>query len=182
MAALAIGSEDRTRQALYAAIGRAWDFALAAEAEPDDFAQLVAEAGLALQARAPLIPVVKLVFGAQYDKTRLTEYATALAHAHRLGLSRGELAGFLGETPGGLKGVVAAERGCAAARKARPGSTRAPPWKPACARCPPARWTTFRRRAASFRWSWSGACPMAAWPCWAKCWTTSPCSNAPRAA
>lgn len=110
MAALAIGSEDRTRQALYAAIGRAWDFALAAEAEPDDFAQLVAEAGLVLQARAPLIPVVKLVFGSQYDKTRLTEYATALAHAHRLGLSRGELAGFLGETPGGLKGVVAAER------------------------------------------------------------------------
>jgi len=50
------------------------------------------------------------VFGAQYDKTRLTEYATALAHAHRLGLSRGELAGFLANTPGGLKGVVAAER------------------------------------------------------------------------
>lgn len=110
MAALALGSEDRTRHALYAAIGRAWDFALAAEAEPDDLAALVADAGLTMQARAPLIPVVKLVFGAQYDKTRLTEYATALAHAHRLGLSRGELAGFLANTPGGLKGVVAAER------------------------------------------------------------------------
>jgi len=110
MAGLALGSEDRTRQALYAAIGRAWDFALAAEAEPDDFAALVAEAGIAMQARAPLIPVVKLVFGAQYDKTRLTEYATALAHAHRIGLSRGELGTFLAGTPGGLKGVVAAER------------------------------------------------------------------------
>lgn len=110
MAAQASGSEDRTRQALYDAIGRAWDFALAAEAEPDELAALVSAAGLTMQARAPLIPVVKLVFGAGYDKTRLTEYATALAHAHRLGLSRGELAPFLCATPGGLKGVVAAER------------------------------------------------------------------------
>lgn len=124
MAELAVGSEDRTRQALYAAIGRAWDFALAAEAEPEDFATLVAEAGLAMQARAPLIPVVKLVFGAHYDKTRLTEYATALAHAHRLGLSRGELGAFLGQTPGGLKGVVAAERRL---RRAEEGQARIDP-------------------------------------------------------
>ncbi|WP_179505946.1 MULTISPECIES: hypothetical protein [unclassified Sphingomonas] len=124
MADLAVGSEDRTRQALYAAIGRAWDFALAAEAEPEDFAALVAGAGLAMQARAPLIPVVKLVFGAQHDKTRLTEYATALAHAHRLGLSRGELGAFLAQTPGGLKGVVAAERRL---RRAEEGQARIDP-------------------------------------------------------
>jgi hypothetical protein len=54
--------------------------------------------------------VVKLVFGADYDKTRLTEYAAVLSHAHRVGIERGQLAGFLNEADGGLKGVVTAER------------------------------------------------------------------------
>jgi len=110
LALAARSSEDRTRGALYAAIGRAYDFSLAAQAEPETFAELVADAGLAVQDRAPMTPVVKLVFGADYDKTRLTEYAAALEQAHRVGLDRGALAGYLGATPGGLKGVVAEER------------------------------------------------------------------------
>ena len=57
-----------------------------------------------------MTPLVKLVFGADYDKTRLTEYATALGHAHRLGLARGTLADYLSGAEGGLKGVVNAER------------------------------------------------------------------------
>ena len=103
-------SEDRTRGALYAAVGRAYDVSLAAAAAPEDFAELVAESGLTVQDRAPMTPVVKLVFGADYDKTRLTEYAAVLDHAHRVGLGRGELAGFLSAAEGGLKGVVQAER------------------------------------------------------------------------
>jgi hypothetical protein len=103
-------SEDRTRHALYGAIGRAHDFALAAAAMPADFAALVEDAGLTVQDRAPMTPVVKLVFGADYDKTRLTEYAAALTHAQRLGLAQGALAAYLRNAPGGLKGVVAEER------------------------------------------------------------------------
>ncbi|MCX7676399.1 MAG: hypothetical protein N2Z59_03370 [Alteraurantiacibacter sp.] len=103
-------SEDRTRAALYGAIGRAYDFALAAADAPDEFARLVADAGLSVQARAPMLPVVKLVFGTDYDKTRLTEYATALTHARRVGLGRGELATYLARAEGGLKGVIAQER------------------------------------------------------------------------
>ncbi len=57
-----------------------------------------------------MTPVVKLVFGAGYDKTRLTEYAAVLNHAHRLQVERGTLARYLGATEGGLKGVVQAER------------------------------------------------------------------------
>lgn len=57
-----------------------------------------------------MTPVVKLVFGNDYDKTRLTEYAAVLSHAHRLELQRGTLARFLGEVEGGLKAVVQAER------------------------------------------------------------------------
>ncbi|ABD24680.1 hypothetical protein Saro_0232 [Novosphingobium aromaticivorans DSM 12444] len=110
LALVANSSEDRTRSALYAAIGRAWDFALAAQGRPEDFAELLEDAGLTMQERAPMTPVVKLVFGADYDKTRLTEYATALTHAQRVGLGQGELGRYLSEAPGGLKGVVNAER------------------------------------------------------------------------
>ena len=104
------GTEDRSRNALYAAIGRAYDFSLAASAQPAQFAELVAHAGLTVQERAPKTPLVKLVFGATYDKTRLTEYAAVIGHGHRLGLGRGTMAEFLMAAPGGLKGLVAAER------------------------------------------------------------------------
>jgi hypothetical protein len=57
-----------------------------------------------------MTPVVKLVFGADYDKTRLTEYAAALTHAHRLQLPQGALGDYLSKAEGGLKGVVKAER------------------------------------------------------------------------
>lgn len=110
MAELARGSEDRSRQALYAAIGRAYDFSLAAQAEPEEFKELLEDAGLTVQERAPLTPVVKLVFGGDYDKTRLAEYATVLGYAHRLELERGKLAAHLAEASGGLKGIVAGER------------------------------------------------------------------------
>jgi hypothetical protein len=110
MAAQARTSEDRTRNALYEAIGRAYDFSLAAADSPEDFDELLVDSGLTVQDRAPMTPVVKLVFGADYDKTRLTEYAAALSHAHRLELPRGSLGDFLREAEGGLKGVVKAER------------------------------------------------------------------------
>ncbi|MEY4055849.1 MAG: hypothetical protein RL519_1184 [Pseudomonadota bacterium] len=57
-----------------------------------------------------MTPVVKLVFGADYDKTRLTEYASALSHAHRMGIGRGQLGEYLARAAGGLKGVVNEER------------------------------------------------------------------------
>jgi hypothetical protein len=110
MAAAARGNEERTRDALYEAIGRAYDFSLAAAERPGDFDELLADSGLTVQDRAPMTPVVKLVFGADYDKTRLTEYAAALTHAHRLELPRGALGEYLSNADGGLKGVVKAER------------------------------------------------------------------------
>jgi hypothetical protein len=57
-----------------------------------------------------MTPVVKLVFGAGYDKTRLTEFAAALSHARRHDLAAGALPAFLEKFDGGLKGVVQAER------------------------------------------------------------------------
>jgi hypothetical protein len=106
----ALAADSRSRSALYQAVGKAWDFALAAEAQPEEFADLLADAGLKAQARAPMTPLVKLVFGATYDKTRLAEYACALAHARETGLERGALAPYLDAYPGGLKGLVRDER------------------------------------------------------------------------
>lgn len=110
LARAADSTEDRSRSALYAAVSRAYDFSLAAHDAPEDYAELIADAGLTVQERAPMTPVVKLVFGHDYDKTRLTEYAAVLTHAHRLRLDRGSLAGYLAGTEGGVKAIVKAER------------------------------------------------------------------------
>ena len=110
LAQTARSSEDRGRKALYQAVARAYDFSLEAAANSADFDELLAENGLTVQDRAPMTPIVKLVFGADYDKTRLTEYATVLGYAHRTGVARGALDKLLASAQGGLKGIVQAER------------------------------------------------------------------------
>lgn len=106
----ALASDHRSRAALYRALGLAYDFALAAEDDPEGYAELLDDAGLKVQARAPMTPIVKLVFGIGYDKTRLTEFAAALNWADRTGVPQGALAELIEGYDGGLKGIVAAER------------------------------------------------------------------------
>lgn len=110
VAEVARSSDIRSRAALYRAIACAYDFALAAEAEPADYAEMLADAGLKMQQRAPMTPVVKLIFGADYDKTRLTEFAAVLGHGRRIGLEMGAMQPFVDAFHGGIKGIVAAER------------------------------------------------------------------------
>ena len=57
-----------------------------------------------------MTPIVKLVFGIDYDKARLTEFAAALSYAQRQQIGLGEFAEFIAKQPGGLKALVAAER------------------------------------------------------------------------
>lgn len=109
-AAAVRAADTRTRATLYRALERAHDFAAAADGDPAGYEALLDQAGIAVQLRAPMTPVVKLVFGADYDKTRLTEYAAVLAHARRHGVPAGGLGHFLERTEGGIKGVVKAER------------------------------------------------------------------------
>jgi hypothetical protein len=103
-------SDGRSRAALYRALARAHDFAIAARREPEDYAELLEESGVKAQARAPMTPIVKLVFGVDYDKTRLTEFASALSHAQRLDVPLGGFETLIEGQPGGLKALVAAER------------------------------------------------------------------------
>jgi hypothetical protein len=103
-------SDSRSRTALYRALSRAYDFALASEDEPQDYADLLEESGVKPQARAPMTAVVKLVFGVDYDKARLTEFAAALSFGRRQDVEQGAFLKFIEGQAGGLKALVAAER------------------------------------------------------------------------
>jgi hypothetical protein len=110
------GADQRSHAALYRALSQAYDFALAAEADEAGYAELLDDAGLKAQARAPMTPVAKLVFGADCDKARLTEFAAALSWARRRQLPAGALRELLDRD--GLKALVLAER---RARRPEPG-------------------------------------------------------------
>lgn len=117
-AAAATASEGRTRHALYRAIGLAHAFALAARARPEDYAEILADSGLEAHPRSPMTALVKLVFGASYDKTRLAEFVCAIEHALERALAPGALIQLLQDNPGGLKALVQEAR--AARRGAQP--------------------------------------------------------------
>ncbi len=102
--------EGRTRVALYHALSLAYDFAVAAQDSPEEYAELLEESGVKAQARAPMTPIVKLIFGIDYDKARLTEFAAALSFAQRQDVPAGSFQEFIEKQPGGLKALVAAER------------------------------------------------------------------------
>ncbi len=103
-------ADQRSRAALYRTLARAYDFARNAEADREGYRELLDDAGISQQARAPMTPIVKLVFGADYDKTRLTEFAAALAHGKREDVAEGDFGAYLESYEGGLKAIVAAER------------------------------------------------------------------------
>ena len=103
-------ADHRSRAALYRALSQAYDFAIAAQCDPDDYAELLEDSGVKAQARAPMTPIVKLVFGIDYDKTRLTEFASALSYAQRQKVALGGFDTLIEGQAGGLKALVAAER------------------------------------------------------------------------
>ena len=103
-------ADGRSRIALYRALGLAYDFAIAAKRVPQDYAEILDDAGVKVQARAPMTPIAKLVFGADYDKARLTEFAAALSYAERRQIAFGGFQTFVETQIGGLKRLVAEER------------------------------------------------------------------------
>ncbi|SFS12349.1 PAS domain-containing protein [Sphingomonas jatrophae] len=119
-ASTAASSDLRSRAALYRAICHAYAFACATEDAPEAYAELLEDAGLKAQARAPMTPIAKLVFGAACDKTRLAEYAAVLAHARRHAVQPDGMTRFLDRFSGGLKAIVAAERAARRPAAARP--------------------------------------------------------------
>jgi hypothetical protein len=124
-AAAARTADARSHAARHRALGRAHDFARAAERAPHDYAELLAAAGVAKRTRAPLGTVARLVFGD--DKAggprpgEIAEASAVLSYARRRDVPEGGLARLIEAMPGGVRGMVAEERAArrrAAARRA----------------------------------------------------------------
>ena len=62
MAEEARHAQERSNLALYQGLGAAYDFALDAEDQPEDYLRLVEAQGHKIQLRSPMKPVVKLAF------------------------------------------------------------------------------------------------------------------------
>lgn len=110
LAKVAVRLEDRSHKALYAAVSGLHDFALVARRDRTGIEALLRDARLNWQERAPLVALARLAFGPAWPKARLSEIALVLAHAQRLGTGFNALEAALLTAPGGLKGMVAAER------------------------------------------------------------------------
>ncbi|PCI64295.1 MAG: hypothetical protein COB37_01550 [Kordiimonadales bacterium] len=102
--------DNGNRSSLYNALASALALYEGAQENPAAYQAVLEETKLKAQARAPFTPVLKLVFGAAYDKTRLTEYAAALAYSVRHGETSTSVASFLKSVNGGIKGCVQEER------------------------------------------------------------------------
>ena len=99
-----------TREGLYLALAEAYRFHIDASKDPASYRRYLRKHKLRQQMRAPFTPALKLTFGLDYEKTRLTEYAAALSYAARHEVGPDHLSEFLKQEPGGIKGCVARER------------------------------------------------------------------------
>lgn len=103
-------TDQRSRRSLYEALGAILDFHELCLVCADNYSALLTAEGLKSQKRAPYTPTLKLCFGRDYDKTRLTEYAAALSFARKNDQNGKSLPDFLEQFPGGIKGCVREER------------------------------------------------------------------------
>ena len=90
---------------LHDALAHAWGLAHAAEDAPGDFAEMLQDAGIAPSLRAPMTAVIRLVFGADYDKARVADYAAILDYAAREDIAPHLLAAHLAHYPDGVDGL-----------------------------------------------------------------------------
>lgn len=112
-------AQTKVREKLYDTLEKVYEFYQLSEERSEEFEELLNESGLTKQDRAPFTPVLKLAFGLDYDKSRLSEYAAALAYAMRSGQKAHEIKDFLACHEGGIKGCAVAERSERAASAGR---------------------------------------------------------------
>jgi hypothetical protein len=103
----------RSNAALYEGLSAAYDFALDAEENAEEYLKLVEAQGLKIQLRSPMKPVVKLAFEGMCDEATISQLETVLAWALKNDLPRGSLAERI-EAEGGL-GPILNGRSAAAA-------------------------------------------------------------------
>ncbi|TCP65718.1 hypothetical protein C8J43_10942 [Sphingomonas sp. PP-CE-1G-424] len=101
-------AEARSRAALHRTLGRAHDLAVSTEHDEGDFATLFAAACLPGQTDV-MMQIVTLVFGVNFEATRLETFAAVLRHAQRHQVPAGGFASFLGGLDGDLIAIAVAE-------------------------------------------------------------------------
>lgn len=99
----------RAEAALCEAVSAAYDFALDAEGEAEDYLRLVERQGLKIQLRSPMTPVAKLVFAGSCEEEAIPRIEAILAWALKADLPRGSLGERI-EAEGGLGPILAGEK------------------------------------------------------------------------
>lgn len=95
----------RSNLALYEGLGAAYDFALDAEENAEEYLKLVEGQGLKIQLRSPMKPVVKLAFDGLCDESTIAQLEAVLAWALKNDLPRGSLAARI-EEEGGIGPII----------------------------------------------------------------------------
>jgi hypothetical protein len=95
----------RSMTALHEGLSAAYDFALDAEREPEEYLRLVEAQGLKIQLRSPMKPVVKLAFDGTCDDETIAQLEAVLAWALKMDLPHGSLADRI-EAEGGIGPIL----------------------------------------------------------------------------
>ena len=95
----------RANVALYEGLSAAYDFALDAEDNAEEYLKLVETQGLKIQLRSPMKPVVKLAFDGMCDEATIAQLEAVLAWALKADLPRGSLAEQF-EAAGGIGPIL----------------------------------------------------------------------------
>ena len=103
----------RANAALYEGLSAAYDFALDAEENAEEYLKLVEAQGLKIQLRSPMKPVVKLAFDGLCDEATISQLEAVLAWALKNDLPRGSLAERI-EAEGGLGPILGGQTAAAA--------------------------------------------------------------------
>jgi hypothetical protein len=103
----------RANAALYEGLSAAYDFALDAEENAEEYLKLVEAQGLKIQLRSPMKPVVKLAFDGMCDEATISQLEAVLAWALKNDLPRGSLADRI-EAEGGLGPILTGQTAVAA--------------------------------------------------------------------
>ena len=95
----------RANSALYEGLSAAYDFALDAEDNPEEYLKLVQAGGLKIQLRSPMKPVAKLAFEGMCDDSTIKQIEAVLSWAFAEELPRGALAERI-EAEGGIGPIL----------------------------------------------------------------------------
>ena len=96
--------------ALCEGLSAAYDFALDAEDQAEDYFKIVEARGLKIKLRSPMAPVVRLAFEGLCDESTIAELEGVLAWALKANLPRGSLAQRIADE-GGIAAVLDAHGG-----------------------------------------------------------------------